>query len=114
MDWVGRTCSVDGSLSTPTGDDGLCEVDGATPCATDDDCVAAGGGVCTLPPATDELVVGLTLFGPIVNQPPLAAAGADQTVECTSPAGASFTLDGSGSSDPDANLALTSWRAGSR
>jgi hypothetical protein len=49
-----------------------------------------------------------------VNQPPAADAGAPQIVECTSPAGASFTLDGRGSSDPDQNLALASWREGSR
>lgn len=36
-----------------------------------------------------------------INQPPTADAGADQTNECTSPAGASLILDGSGSTDPD-------------
>jgi Thrombospondin type 3 repeat len=33
-------------------------------------------------------------------RPPTAVAGADVAVECTSPAGATVTLDGSGSSDP--------------
>jgi len=35
------------------------------------------------------------------NMPPIADAGPDQVVEATSPAGATVTLDGSGSSDPD-------------
>jgi len=35
----------------------------------------------------------------VVGQP-VADAGADQVVECSSPAGAPVTLDGSGSSDP--------------
>jgi hypothetical protein len=74
------------------------------------------GGVCKLPPAdSEQMSVTVTLLdGDLVNQPPSAAAGADQTVECTSTAGASFVLNGRGSSDPDANLALASWRAGSR
>jgi hypothetical protein len=49
-----------------------------------------------------------------VNQPPTSAAGADQTLECTSTAGASFTLNGAASSDPDQDITLVSWRAGSR
>src|SRR5262249_30944565 len=48
-----------------------------------------------------------------LNQPPTATAGADQTVECTSTSGASFTLNGS-AFDPDQNATLASWRAGSR
>jgi hypothetical protein len=41
------------------------------------------------------------------NHPPVANAGADQTVACTGHGCASVTLDGSGSSDPDAGDVLT-------
>jgi len=49
------------------------------------------------------------------NQPPIANAGPDQTVEQTSPEGANVTLDGTGSSDPN-NDPLTyfwNWTGGS-
>jgi hypothetical protein len=49
------------------------------------------------------------------NQPPIANAGPDQTVEQTSPEGANVTLDGTASSDPN-NDALTyvwNWTGGS-
>lgn len=41
------------------------------------------------------------------NHPPVANAGADQTVACTGHGCASVTLDGSGSSDPDAGDVLS-------
>ena len=41
------------------------------------------------------------------NEPPVADAGAAQTVECTGPDGATVTLDGTGSSDPDDTLTYT-------
>ncbi|MSS72239.1 MAG: DUF5011 domain-containing protein [Candidatus Latescibacteria bacterium] len=43
------------------------------------------------------------------NRPPVANAGADQTVECTGPSGASVTLNGAGSSDPDGDTLTYSW-----
>lgn len=114
VDWGGRTCDMTGTLAVGVGDDGLCEADGTTACGSDADCSGVGG-VCDLPPSDDaEMTVAVTLVGDLVNQPPDAEAGADQTIECTSSTGASFDLDGSGSSDPDGNLALASWRAGSR
>lgn len=43
------------------------------------------------------------------NQPPIADAGIDETVQCTSPDGALVTLDGSGSADPDEDALTYSW-----
>jgi hypothetical protein len=57
------------------------------------------------------MTVDVDLAGTLVNQPPTASAGPDQTVECTSPAGASFVLDGT-ASDPDGNVSIVGWREG--
>jgi hypothetical protein len=46
---------------------------------------------------------------PPINQPPIADAGDNQTVEETSPAGADVVLDGSGSSDPDGDVLTYEW-----
>jgi hypothetical protein len=113
VDWVGRTCTLEGGLALTVGDDGVCEADNAIPCASDADC-AAVGGACILPPDSAPMQADVALGGTLVNQPPSADAGAAQTIECTSSAGQSFTLDGTGSSDPDLNLVVASWHAGSR
>jgi hypothetical protein len=58
--------------------------------------------------------VEVALDGLIVNQPPVPNAGPDQTVECTSPSGASVTLDASASTDADGNLSFYEWRQGTQ
>jgi hypothetical protein len=45
----------------------------------------------------------------VVEAPPVANAGADQTVECTGGAKASVTLDASATTDPDGNITLYEW-----
>jgi hypothetical protein len=113
IDWEAQRCDMVGTLSAGVDDDGVCASDTSIPCAADADC-AGVGGACTLPADSAEMEVSVFVSGDIVNQPPTADAGPDQNVECTSSAGASFSLDGRGSSDPDQNLALASWREGSR
>lgn len=56
-----------------------------------------------------ELSLSLTLVGEIPSIQPRADAGADQVVECTSPAGATVGLSGAGSTDPDDDLVRHSW-----
>jgi len=53
---------------------------------------------------------GVVSIIPLPNRPPIANAGPDQTVECTSPDGARVTLDGTGSSDPDNDPLTFTWR----
>jgi hypothetical protein len=47
------------------------------------------------------------------NATPVADAGVDQIIECTGPAGATVTLDGSASVDPDGDVLTYTWTAGS-
>ncbi len=51
----------------------------------------------------------LTHASGLANEPPVANAGPDQTVECTSPTTTPVTLDGSSSSDPDSDELTFTW-----
>jgi hypothetical protein len=46
---------------------------------------------------------------PVTNQPPVANAGEDQMRECISSEGATVTLDGTGSEDPDGDVLMFKW-----
>ena len=117
VDWTAGTCGLTGNLaSTVDGEvpDGVCAGDDTVLCTADSpDCDEVGGPCEFEDEDTEPLTVDVALAGTLVNQPPAAAAGPDLTVECTSPAGAEFTLQGA-ATDPDPNVALVSWREGTR
>jgi len=68
-------------------------------------CEVSGTLIGTLE-GTADTSVSADLKGTIENEPPSANAGGDQTVQCTSPAGAQVTLDGTNSTDPENNIEL--------
>lgn len=61
-----------------------------------------------IPPEGEDVIFGISTI-PASNLPPIADAGPDQTVECTSPAGTAATMDGTGSSDPDSDPLTFFW-----
>jgi len=76
--------------------------------ASDKEAFADFGGFGAVSVDGDVVVIGAdgddvtgSAYVYAVNRPPVADAGPDTEVECTSPAGALVSLDGSGSSDPD-------------
>ena len=115
IDWSGKACDVTGNLATAVdgeNPDGTCAGDGATACTADSpDCDDVGGPCEFEEQDIEGMTVDVAASGTLVNQPPSAAAGPDQTVECTSTSGGSFTLNGS-ASDPDDDIAVVSWRQG--
>ncbi|HKP37368.1 MAG TPA: PKD domain-containing protein [Pyrinomonadaceae bacterium] len=73
--------------------------------------------VTSSPPSGNIICGSVTSLSPftvveVLNSPPTADAGANQTVECTSPSGCTFTLDGSNSSDPDLDTLGYVWKDG--
>jgi hypothetical protein len=91
VDWVNKRCLIDGDFLAQVEDD-----DGNI--ASIRFVITAGG--------LDETL------SRIVNQPPRASAGPDQTVECTAPE-TPVTLSAAGSTDADGNIAFHVWRRGS-
>lgn len=68
--------------------------------------------------ANNIICASVTFLSPFVivepeNQPLVANAGADQSVECTSQTGTPVTLDGSGSTDSDGDALTYTWRENS-
>jgi len=69
---------------------------------------------CCQSVSNQDFSIGLDVAGDVVNQPPTAEAGPDQTVECTAAAVTNVVLDGSGSTDADGNITVYSWLRGNR
>src|SRR5262249_61498749 len=114
VDWTVRNCDLTGNLASTVHSeppDGHCEGDATTACTADSPDCDDVGGPCVFEDPEEDMTVDVAVAGTLVNQPPSASAGPDQTVECTSPAGASFVLNGT-ASDPDGNISIVSWREG--
>jgi hypothetical protein len=116
------TCRVNGRLIGSV-DPELRRCENAGPdagkvCQDDADCTqddACSDKVCNCEAQGDtDLSLSLDVSGDILNQPPAADAGPDQTVECATAAVTNVVLDARGSSDPDSNIALYSWMRGTR
>jgi hypothetical protein len=126
VDWENRTCRLEGDLLTENFDaeglEGVCTEDDTITCLEDSNCDTIVDdevvpGICIQPEEVDpaQFSAVVDLQGYISNQPPTAMAGAPQILECTSPDGAEFTLNGGASSDPDGtDIRLVSWRQGDR
>jgi hypothetical protein len=113
------TCSLHGALlgnvdpEASECDEGP---DAGNPCHSDEDCTqvdSCSDGVCNcVKLGTQNLSLSLDLTGTLINQPPAANAGPDQSVECTRAALTDVVLDATRSSDPDGNIAVYSWLRG--
>lgn len=87
VDWEGRACALFGTVA---------------------------GSIDGEQSGDESMLAELTVQGMIRNQPPVADAGDAQTVECTSPDGATVVLDAAATSDGDGNLAMLAWTRDTR
>ncbi len=126
VDWTpgAAACSLQGTVAGTTADPEEKRCEDAGPdaneiCTSDDDCEDVedcSDQVCNCLPVESNVDIALSvaLDGQIVNQPPAANAGVDQTVECNQAGAAQLTLDGAASRDPDGDIASFRWFLGSR
>ena len=84
VDYLARTFSLSGTFSTPQ-------------------------DLVQLRPAIDAT---FDIKGTISSTPPIPDAGGDQTIKCSDAAGTLVTLDGSGTTDLDGDLAGVAWYRG--
>jgi hypothetical protein len=73
--------------------------------------------VTTSGPTNNVICGNVTSLSPftvaqLTNQPPTADAGANQTLECNTHSGCTFTLNGTGSTDPDHDALSYVWKDG--
>jgi hypothetical protein len=104
---AGPTCALDGAVIGNADPETKRCVVGGNLCSSDTEC--SDGDSCA-EVGSSPLSLSLNVGGSIVNQPPTADAGPEQTVECP----ARPLLDGRNSSDLDGNISLFSWHRGSR
>lgn len=92
--------------------------DDGSPCTTNDDCTddsSCPNGACDcVAVGSQDLSLRLDVAGELLNQPPTANAGLDQTIQCATAAVTNVVLNASGSQDADGNIALYSWLRGHR
>jgi len=115
--WVPRgECSLEGNLVGTSNPRNVC-AEGpelGEECASNADCGDCGGVACECRGLSNAFTMTANVRGTLVNQPPTAAAGAEQTVECNASGRATFLLDATASGDPDNDITSFGWFRGSR